>query len=657
MFRVFLDDMLINDEPIGLDDLQIQIIREDGYSNSDQILRDKTETKLSFWGDGYKYLCAKKKESLCSLVDINIEFECDGLYESIFKGVIPMSFIEFQLPPIGTANTQIRDNSFTGLIKDYTTTEIPLYSSITKNCEQLDIINETFRFNKNTDGTPNYTDVKGFDVLSLFKYLINYATDNKINVVSDFLSGTNAQNRGYAITLGYNLHNTTGNFSQIFPKVTFDSLFKELRKKLRLYMVIEYSFGVPYLRIEPEDYSFDDTTELMSFNDIPYGAKETFDINRLFNSISVGSKTTKLQDIDGETAVKDYEKSDSLLMWDDRTYNSCGYCTATKDSESVKLDLVSEYIIESNLIYEALNSVPTTSTDKYANDEAIYLFEYDTTDANKSALIVITDTKNIYNYYIRNGSVIDNYLGYTPECISLKNSTKNYFLAQRASGQAAVQTGTLYARNSDIFPSVVNIIFDNGSNLDEFLFTTPVDGNYVFNQHLTITYLYGTDSVINDTQPTYRLYFEVRDIANVLVDVYYGELFTPIDPLDPKYMEFTSPTLSLITGYTVECGIEIIQYGTVDANFDYYQIDNAEWSLPKDSTGCDVLNNNDGDSKPNIIDFSANLCYSELKTIRGNKRGYFLIRGNKYFIKSITWQPKTLPKFQLIGSESLCDCV
>lgn len=657
MFRVFLDDTLINDEPKGLDDLQIQIIREDGYSNSDQILRDKTETKLSFWGDGYRYLCTKKKESICSLVNINIEYECDGFYESIFKGVIPISFIEFQLPPIGFANTQIRDNSFTGLIKDYTTTEVPLYSSITKNCEQLDIINETFRFNKNTDGTPNYTGVKGFDVLSLFRYLINYATDNKINVVSDFLSGTNPQNRGYAITLGYNLHNPMGNFSQIFPKITFDSLFKELRKKLRLYMVIEYSFGVPYLRIEPEDYSFDDTTLLMNFDTIPYGTKETFDINRLFNSISVGSKTTKLQDIDGETAVKDYEKSDTLLMWDDKNYNSCGYCTATKDSETVRLDLVSEYIIESNLIYEALNAVPTTSTDKYANDESIYLFEYDTTDANKSALITTLDTKFIYNYYLTNGQVIDNYLGYTPECISLKNSTKNYFLAQRASGQAAVQTGTLYARNSDIFPSVVNVLFDNGTNLDEFLFTTPVDGNYVFNQHLTITYLFGTDSVINDTQPTYRLYFEVRDIANVLVDVYYGELFTPVDPLDAKYMEFTSPTLSLITGHTVECGIEIIQYGTVDAHFDYYQIDNAEWSLPKDSTGCDTQNNNNGDSKPNIIDFSANLCYSELKTIRDNKRGYITIKGNKYFIKSITWQPKTLPKFQLIGSESLCDCV
>ena len=58
------------DLPKGLENFAVQIVREDGFNSSEQILREKTETDFLFYGDCYIYLSELFKNGACSIVDV-----------------------------------------------------------------------------------------------------------------------------------------------------------------------------------------------------------------------------------------------------------------------------------------------------------------------------------------------------------------------------------------------------------------------------------------------------------------------------------------------------------------------------------------------------------------------------------------------------------
>ena len=171
-----------------------------------------------------------------------------------------------------------------------------------------------------------YKEILGFDVLDVLNYQIKYATDNKAYVVSDYLT-TNK----YMITNGYNLHNDSGSLEQKYPNVSFNKLFEELRKKFRLFMVIEYDVdGIPYLRIEPESYSFS-STNILDISDIQDSTTEEIDKTRLYNSIKVGSKITE-----PTTVETIYDENSPVLSFIESTFTTCGECTVNSERKKKK---------------------------------------------------------------------------------------------------------------------------------------------------------------------------------------------------------------------------------------------------------------------------------------------------------------------------------
>ena len=58
-YNVYLDGVLINEYPGGLDELVLTIEREDGFGNSEQILRESMSTQLEFSGDGQNIYAIK----------------------------------------------------------------------------------------------------------------------------------------------------------------------------------------------------------------------------------------------------------------------------------------------------------------------------------------------------------------------------------------------------------------------------------------------------------------------------------------------------------------------------------------------------------------------------------------------------------------------
>lgn len=652
MYSAILDNVLQADGDIKdiRGSFSASVVREDGFVNSEQILREKSESTLEFKGGTYTQICSKRRSNPCPQMPFKVVNECNKTLTTVFEGLVSQNNITLEPAHCKGKINAIKDNSFSGLIRDYMDTEVALYGSRTKNCESLLTIDRTIKMFKDPDDLNNTFDAKCFDGFDILNYLVKYFTNNVIEVRSDYLT----DNR-IAITTGFNLHNSTGSKNQIYPKLTIQQVFNEIRKKKRLYMVIEYDGLVPYLRVETEDYSYDSTAVLMTINNLPLTLEERMDYSRYFNAVKVGSTVTELQ----EDAIPVYPQNE-LTAWQNESYNSCSDCIADKDSEGVILDLVSEYIIDSNVIFEALNA----GVD-YAHDDEIFMFEYEIDSEGLSvATLTTTGGTKIYNYGLINETVINNWLGYTPLCISLSNSTTNYFLANKAS--SFIGTGS--DPTSTISRGLVfdNEIIDNANNYTPSfsgggspsfgntisIFTAPTTGNYRFNIKQGI-YISALDCLNIADSSLYKIILRVYDAAGVLLNSYDSPIISKENNTEILRMEFDTPIIPMnVTDQAVPSIEIVLSYNCGSPGATLTLLD-GYFSLTGDDAECDTLSNTQ-DAKPFIIDFEYPLCLEDFMRIKANKRGVIRVKGLDFYIKEVKFYPTGIGRFTLMGSNSIC---
>ena len=114
-YKLYLDGILINERPKGLDELILAIQREDGFNNSEQILRESIDVQLEFSGDGYRYICTKRQQNFCEEILCSLDAECDGYTDTLFEGLIKQNDIKVTLKKCIAKASSIKDNSFNGL--------------------------------------------------------------------------------------------------------------------------------------------------------------------------------------------------------------------------------------------------------------------------------------------------------------------------------------------------------------------------------------------------------------------------------------------------------------------------------------------------------------------------------------------------------------
>lgn len=689
MYRVYLNDILQDEKDvIGIaEGAEFSIVREFGIGNSEQILRDKTDVQLKFTGAAYQLFCTQRAENYCATITIRIEFSCDGSWETIFEGVINQKNVELNFNKCIANVTAIRDNSFSGLVRDYLNTDIGLYNTKTINCDDLSLISQTYTmFDDPTDPTSTKT-ITAFDVLDVLQYYLNYITNNQIEIRSNYLTGTELGAVRFAITTGYNMHNTAGNYDQIFPMLSFQKVFDELRKKLKIYMGIEYDGDTPYLRIEKESYFFDDTDEVLIIAELPADVLEKLDASLFYNQINVGSSTTELQN----DAVPDYPQT-RFLAWNEESYTNCGGCGGEKDST---LDLVSDFIIDSNLIYEALQEAAASD---YANDDAVFMFHYYIDAGERIALVTNDDLygKDIYNEEITNDLVVEKW-GAT-QCIAQSRSGSSAFRVSSSEKSTFIDvndSGSLFAdfdidfeiKNYfsgntiyDISNSVINNTITNNTGFtipvlnpgteDVSGFSAPRSGYY--NLGANATFMLCNKAAFWNNPYNYEYRIEIRVYSDssysTLLQSYqtvkkvgYPDLFVGY------YSMFDDHTLEVSTGsiYMNLGNVAVVKFGfyaTLEDSFDYVLIndgqhnhcyDNASFYLIDDEFSCE--NTEDSTSTlPFQLEFKYPICYSDFKTMKENKRGYITVNGQPYWIREIKYRPGKLSDLVLLGANTIC---
>ena len=695
-YRVFMDGVLLKNIPHGLDEFTTTLIRESGFSNEEQIFRQKSESELTFWGDGKEAICKKRKDvGYCGEISVIIQYRCNSfeLWSTIFEGTYQDKLAKSN-PAKCTITSQLYDNSFSAKIKNRQKNKV--FLNVNKSINNVDIqqaqYNDVYFFQSNSLPIP--TGRRVWQVWEAFKLLVSYLSDGSVGVVSDYFTTGEGLNK-WAILTGVMLRKGVSGTPDIetpsttmVPEISYQQLLLELRKKLRIYASIEKDVsGKTVMRIEPEEYFFKNNI-IIDIQDIPLELEESFEDAELFSEVNVGAQENEV-----DTDANYIHPRIRLNAWENETYNNCSNCAIENT-----LDLVSEWIIDSNVIFDILDG-------NDSHDRSIVLIELDTT-ATPGTFTKIYPTdgntgKYHYNESLKNYAVLNRWGGGVPECIKnffdtepcmVANVENDYTLHHDASsGNINVSDLVLYFSDEDcdsalahngnygnlnvkipenFFPPVKDILYNNDGQGS--IYVCPTDGNYSFELQVQATNILDNIPGGNNIGPLEEYKWELKIFVfnGGIIDIESGNIITPdFEFIDTFFVtgtfdnpvthtfNITTPIMTLPSGAVVMPIFRIrthkngLNLGDKDAariDAGYFKLLSAEY------TGSNQLITSEG-NRPIKWEFELPVTLSQFETIRENPYGIIRVNNKNGWLKELKYSPDKLSKF-IVNSRDILLC-
>ena len=594
------------------------IIREDGFANSEQILREKTDSKLTAYLCGYDFLAQKRKEDYCRDLPLRIELN----NKELFRGTIRQNDLKVQVTKGIIKVDNIKDESFSNMIAQFKDVEVPLNSTMTRSGEPINAI-PILR--------PLMLIVLRsylvLNVLDVIRYLVDFITDNEVEVISRYLSNANI-----FISTGYAMRHAKGTAEQMFPTLSLSQVLEEVRKATSLYGVMTEVAGKPTLILEKEEDTFGSDV-LINIDTLPLGLDESFDDNQIFNSIQLG----------GNRKIE--QSSERLENFNNIEVFSCG-CNGFKDNV---LNLRFNFIVDNDTIIRQLDSA-NYNDDEVWNDD-IFMFEL--------------DWLGIYNnnQRFKNINILNEWLGSGINCFTKDMLAKYGFLAINRDDFSSYQLGFLYFKNP------IESILDRQNSLHNWIYAidgmpmimTPTQdgttyfkcqeaGNYTFNSKVSVKGL-SAGTYDASTNTILLKLMKASSISNAVAGIILETL-----------------TENLIDGYEIVVGedfqLEIqgsFNLAVNDVVIAMYEITRdptcyityQEFSLVRDS--LTVLTSENSDYyKPFLAKFKYDLCFEDYEKIRKNKTGIIRINGVDTWIKEVKFNPFGASDFTVKYKNTLC---
>ena len=599
-------------------DVSATIIREDGFANSEQILREKTDSQLTAYLCGYDFLAQKRKEDYCRDLPLRIELN----NKELFRGTIRQNDLKVQVTKGIIKVDNIKDESFSNMIAQFKDVEVPLNSTMTRSGEPINAI-PILR--------PLMLIVLRsylvLNVLDVIRYLVDFITDNEVEVISRYLSNANI-----FISTGYAMRHAKGTAEQMFPTLSLSQVLEEVRKATSLYGVMTEVAGKPTLILEKEEDTFGSDV-LINIDTLPLGLDESFDDNQIFNSIQLG----------GNRKIE--QSSERLENFNNIEVFSCG-CNGFKDNV---LNLRFNFIVDNDTIIRQLDSA-NYNDDKVWNDD-IFMFEL--------------DWLGIYNnnQRFKNINILNEWLGSGINCFTKDMLAKYGFLAINRDDFSSYQLGFLYFKNP------IESILDRQNSLHNWIYAidgmpmimTPTQdgttyfkcqeaGNYTFNSKVSVKGL-SAGTYDASTNTILLKLMKASSISNAVAGIILETL-----------------TENLIDGYEIVVGedfqLEIqgsFNLAVNDVVIAMYEITRdptcyityQEFSLVRDS--LTVLTSENSDHyKPFLAKFKYDLCFEDYEKIRKNKTGIIRINGVDTWIKEVKFNPFGASDFTVKYKDTLC---
>lgn len=309
------------------------------------------DAKLNLIGAAYDYVDSKLESSgYCGEIDIIIKDECNGRDIQIFVGKIFLLEIEKDSNCIVT--TPLQDNNY--------------YARISKNKSIKTFLDSTRSKNGATISDAAITPLTLFDpatgsnlsgiyqawrVFDVFKNVTAFLSDGEMTF-SSTLFGTGGEFEGLCITTGQELFFQG---SGTAPAVSFADFYSEVRKKINTTIFIDATGNIPELRIESDPLTY--TNNIIKKLSAVDRLTLKVDGSKLIAKVDVGSR-----DLDytapGPGGLSNVE-ANSYFTFRDEPYTTLGQCNTDNS-----LDLISNFILSSNIIEDVLMNSNNNFSDR-----------------------------------------------------------------------------------------------------------------------------------------------------------------------------------------------------------------------------------------------------------------------------------------------------
>jgi len=281
-YRCYLDSVLVNDEPIGLKDLEITVERDSDIRG----LLVKFSSSLQFVGDGFQILTAKRDAGIGTITECLIQYDNGLGWLDLFEGIIFTSDISFDIIK-NIATATVEDNSFTARINNNKNIQANFDIGLSKNAVTITpaaTVDIDFFDPSDTLGTYFWTDKKCYSVDECFRFIIDFMTDGNVDYESTYFGS--GDGRAFYITVGSVL---SGNNLDGFLNTSFFDLFTEIDKRFNISFRIDNTGTKPKVVIEPLNDFF---VESDAFEvEYPDSVIQDFDRARLYSVIKFGNIT------------------------------------------------------------------------------------------------------------------------------------------------------------------------------------------------------------------------------------------------------------------------------------------------------------------------------------------------------------------------------
>ena len=464
------------------------------------------DNDLLFVGGVYQYIFDNLVETGgCSLIDVEVQYECAGTWKRLVNGYIIVSECSFDLDKC-QVKTKIYDDSFSTKINN--NKSIPFYSNsdITKNLQTAvpPTIYDVSFFNAATGDFDVVNLVGCIKIYDALQFLVSCMSDNFVDFESDYFSGQ-INNDGYGKTLMMTNGLAIRTPDQSPTQMTFDKLYEALNKKIRLGMVIQrQANGLPLLRIENYEYFQQLNADVNLYNqpNIIFN----YDTSQLFASVDFGSNPF-LNDFEcGDDTQRCSFIQTTFRGFREETFGVLGECNTSNTLDLATKDIIFDTNVIENVYRFASedydNDVILVDSDWFGFANPIYAAQGDPLGIGG----------HVYNAEYINEQVAENWIGGYPN--SLYQYLQGFNPASTEFRAELEIDNDNDAQNWDINSTALsyfsiwngmpikypNVIYDNGSNFNDGRYVVPFDGVYDFNCAIQK----GTTFLPGNIQATYR---------------------------------------------------------------------------------------------------------------------------------------------------------
>lgn len=436
---------------------------------------------LTFVGGVFDYIYSNLIDTGgCSLINVQVQYLCGGVWKRLTNGYIVVSECVFNLDRC-SLTTKLYDDSFSTKINNNKSIPFPLNSLLTKNLNA--VVPPTIRkvmLYRPSNGVYQYP-CYGVSIYDAFKHLVSCMSDNLVDFDSNYFDFNFANDGNFdLVTNGLSIINAT----QDPTIVSFVDLFTALNKKLRLGMVIEVQPNQkPLLRIEPADYFNQQGVSVNLYNQPDISLK--YDTAQQYASINFGS-TPFLEQHEcnnGQNACTFFQ--DSFRGFREETFGLIGECNTSNvlglNSDKIVFDtnVIEDTYVYNNENYNNSTFVIQSFWDVSANQGLArkfdpyninqYVYNGDYTN-EKTAINWIGGYPNGIYSYIQ---------GFTPTSTQVRARSNSSPLQQWVLGGDGFFTPK-YSGGPTSYVAFANELIDPSNNFNVTKYTIPYTAEYTF---------------------------------------------------------------------------------------------------------------------------------------------------------------------------------